>query len=169
MDIHKIANNLFINEEYEIANELYNILIKMNYKIDIIYSNKAACFLKLKNYKDALDFALKSIQNNLNYSVSWGRIGYAYKGLKMFSESLNAFEIAHKLNKRNKNYIKELLFLNERFNNKINMNNIFNLLLSNENILNKLKNIKNDIINANLNECINNNITSFVGEIMNEL
>jgi tetratricopeptide (TPR) repeat protein len=164
MEIHKYANELFINEKYELANESYNILINMEYKLYIIYSNKAACFLKLKNYKSALDSALKSVQNNLNYSIAWGRIGYAYKGLKMFSDSLKAFEIAHKLNKHNEIYLKELLFLYERFDKKINMKNVFNLLLTNKNIFHKLKNIKNDITNLN-----NDNVTTFINEIMNEL
>jgi tetratricopeptide (TPR) repeat protein len=109
-NLHKNANELFMQEKYELANEIYNQLLNNQYKPDIIYSNKAACFLKLKNYKSALDCGLKSIQINLNNSIAWGRIGYSYKGLKMFTESLNAFEIAHKLNKNNDKYLKELIF-----------------------------------------------------------
>jgi tetratricopeptide (TPR) repeat protein len=169
-NLHKYANNLFIKGHYELANEIYNKLINSQYKIDIIYSNRAACFLKLKNYKSALECALFSVQNNLNNSIAWGRIGYSYKGLKMFTESLNAFEIAHKLNKNNENYLKELIFLHQRFNNKINATNIFNLLLNNKIIFNKLKNMKNEIVNTNITNCLNNNnITSLISEIMNEL
>jgi tetratricopeptide (TPR) repeat protein len=122
--IHKNANQLFIDGEFEKANQLYTELLDTQYKPDIMYSNKAACFLKVKEYKLSLDNALKSTQINLNNSVAWGRIGYSYKGLKMFTESIKAFEIAHKLNKNNENYLKELIFLHKRFNNKVKSSNI---------------------------------------------
>jgi len=171
LDLHKYANQLFITEDYILANEIYDYILKNNqYKPDIIYSNKAACFLKIKDYKNALFYALKSVEINLNYSIAWGRIGYAYKGLKMFTESLNAFEIAHKLDKNNENYLKELIFIHKRFNDKINTSNVFNLLLNNKIIFNKLKNMKNEIINTNVTNFLNNeNITSLIKEVMNEL
>ena len=169
-DLHKIANNLFIYDQYELADNLYNQLVDKQYKLDIIYSNKAACFLKLKNYKSALMCALKSVQIDLNNSIAWGRIGYSYKGLKMFTESLNAFEIAHKLNKNNESYLKELIFLHQRFNNKINVTNVFNLLLNDQVLFNKLKDIKNEIINTDVANCLkNDNITSLINIVMNEL
>jgi len=169
-NLHKYGNNFFIEGQYELANEIYSELLDNQYKTDIIYSNKAACFLKLKNYKSALVCALSSVQINLKNSIAWGRIGYSYKGLKMFTESLNAFEIAHKLNKNNENYLKELIFLHQRFNNKINVTNVFNLLLNNKIIFNKLKGIKNEIINTDIINCLNNNnITSLINEVMNEL
>jgi tetratricopeptide (TPR) repeat protein len=171
--MHKNANHLFVEGQYELANEIYSQLINIQYKPDIMYSNKAACFLKLKNYKYALEHALKSIEINLNNCNAWGRVGSAYKGLKMFSESLNAFEIAHKLNKNNENYIKELIFLHQRFNDKITINNVFNLLLNNKNIFNKLKNVKNEITNGlnndNTNSLFSNNTNSLFSDILNNL
>jgi len=169
-NLHKNANNLFVEGQYELANKIYSQLINNQYKPDIMYSNKAACFLKLKNYKLALEYALTSIQLNLNSCNAWGRVGSAYKGLKMFSESLNAFEIAHKLNKTNENYIKELIFLHQRLNEKINIKNVFNLLLNNQNIFNKLKNIKNEIKNTKITNVLNNdNITLLINEVINNL
>ena len=171
--LHKYANESFVNGNYNLANELYNQLLvdsNQEYKPDIIYSNISACFLKINNYISALDYALKSVQINLNNSIAWGRIGYSYKGLKMFSESLNAFEVAHKLDKYNENYLKELIFLHKRFNEKINVTNVFNLLLNNQIIFNKLKSMKNQITNTNVGNCLNNdNITSLISEVMNKL
>lgn len=168
-NLHKYANELFIKKHYNLAIKVYDQLDNQ-YKTDIIYSNKAACFLHLKNYKFALECSLISVQINLKNSIAWGRIGYSYKGLKMFTESLNAFEIAHKLNKNNEHYLKELIFLHQRFNNKINVTNIFNLLLNNKIIFNKLKDIKNEIINTDVIKCLNNdNITLLINKIMNEL
>ena len=68
--LHKNANNLFIEGQYELADEIYTQLINNQYKSDIMYSNKAACFLKLKNYKLALEYALNSIQINFN-NCTW--------------------------------------------------------------------------------------------------
>ena len=120
-NLHQIANKLFINKKYKSAIKIYNLLLKKLYKIDIIYSNKAACYLFMKKYKNALEASLYSVQNNLKYSIAWGRIGYSYKGLKMYSESLKAFEIAYKISKNN-NYLEEINFFNQRLNEKINGN-----------------------------------------------
>jgi len=161
-NLHKIANNLFLNKQYYLAIEVYNYLLNKQYKSSIIYSNISACYLYIKDYKNALNYALQSIQINLNNSIAWGRVGYSYKGLKMFSESLYAFELAHKFNKNNDNYLKELIFLHDRFNKKINISNVFNLLLNNNTLFNKIKENKDNIIN-------NNNINEIINEILNKL
>ncbi len=163
-NLHKIANTLYENNQFYFAIKIYNELIDNNYNLSIMYSNKAACFLQLKDYKSALENSLASVQHDLNNSVAWGRIGSSYKGLKMFSESLTAYETAHKLNKDNNNYLKELIFLHEWFNNKINTTNIFNLLLNNKNLLEKLKSMKNEILTGKIDETI-----PFITEVMNEL
>jgi tetratricopeptide (TPR) repeat protein len=129
-----------------------------------MYSNKAACFLQMKDYNKSLENSLTSVQYDLNNSIAWGRIGSSYKGLKMFTESLNAYETAHKLDKNNSNYLKELIFLHEWFNNKINATNIFNLLLNNKSLLEKLKTMKTDILSGNI-----DGTTPFITEVMNEL
>lgn len=168
--LHKYANELFIGGKYEQANDIYTQLLDSQYKLDIMYSNKSACFLTLKNYKNALENALNSVQINLNNSIAWGRVGYSYKGLKMFTESLNAFEIAHKLNKNNNNYLRELIFLHKRFNEKINITNVFNLLLNNKTVFNKLTHMKSEIITTSTEKCIDNdNIKTLIYEVMNKL
>jgi tetratricopeptide (TPR) repeat protein len=157
--LHKNANELFIQKKYKSAIKIYNNLINNNYKLSIIYSNKAACFMKLKKYKKSLMYSLYSVEHNLNNSIAWGRVGYSYKGLNMLAEALEAFDIAHKLNKNNENYSKEIIFLNELINSKINIKNVFKLLFNNKTLYNKLKNIKNVISNNNLsiNQISNNN------------
>jgi len=165
--LHNKANELFIKKKYNSAIKIYNELIINNYNLSIIYSNKAACYLKLKNYKNALMCSLYSIENNLYNSISWGRVGYSYKGLNMIAEALDAFEIAHKLNKNNENYSKEIKFLNEFIYSKITIKNVFNLLFNNKTLYNKFKNIKNEISNNNLsvNQILNNNLS--VNQILN--
>jgi tetratricopeptide (TPR) repeat protein len=135
-----------------------------------MYSNKAACYLYIKDYKNSLENSLKSIELDLNNSIAWGRVGYSYKGLKMFSESLNAFKIAHKLDKNNNIYLNEVIFLHNRLNDKINVNNVFNKLLNNKILFNKIKDLKNDIINRDFDTCLsNNNILGLMNEVINEL
>ena len=168
--IHNQANLLFQNEKYEFAINHYNLLLDSDYKLYIIYSNISACYLKLKNFKYALENALKSIQLNLNFSVAWGRVGFSYKGLKMFSESLKAFEIANKLNKKNIIYKNELIFLDNRFNKKINMNNIFKIILNNKHVYDKIKEIKKDVLNININNIESNkNIYDIINQILNKI
>lgn len=161
-DLHKRANELFIIKDYEMALEIYDYLIENNYKIDIMYSNKSACFLSMKKYKNALEYGLNSVQINLSYSIGWGRVGYAFKGLKMYSESLQAFEFAYNFNNKNKNYIKEINFLYKLIKNKINIKNVFDLLLNNKILCDKLKNNKENILN-------NKNITNLINEVINLL
>lgn len=173
MDImHKNANFFFFCNNYKKALDLYDILISNNYMIDTMYSNKAACYLKLKEYKNSLQQSLKSLEINLNSSVVWGRVGYSYKGLKMYYESLNAFKIAFKLNNNNKIYYNEIIFLKNKIDNKINIKNVFNVLLNNKILFNNLKKIKNDFINNNFN--INNilsnkNIINLIDDILIEV
>ena len=169
-NLHKNANNLFINKQYVAAITIYDFLVNKNYKSTIMYSNKAACYLYIKDYKNALENSLKSIEFDLNNSIAWGRVGYSYKGLKMFSESLNAFKIAHKLDKNNNIYLNEVIFLHNRLNDKINVNNVFNKLLNNKILFNKIKDLKNDIINRDFDTCLNNNnIIGLMNEVINEL
>jgi tetratricopeptide (TPR) repeat protein len=168
--LHKNANNLFINKQYIAAITIYDFLLNKNYKSTTMYSNKAACYLYIKDYKNSLENSLKSIELDLNNSIAWGRVGYSYKGLKMFSESLNAFKIAHKLDKNNNIYLNEVIFLHNRLNDKINVNNVFNKLLNNKILFNKLKDFKNDIINRDFDVCLNNNnILGLMNEVINEL
>lgn len=46
--LHIKGNKLYKNKKYDEANLIYTLLLDNNYKIDIMYSNRAACFLKKK-------------------------------------------------------------------------------------------------------------------------
>ena len=114
--IHELGNDLYNQKKYNKALHKYKLILNSNYINNyIIYSNCSACYLKLKNYSSALDYALKSIELNINYSIAWGRIGYAYKKLKLHSNALKAFDIAYKLNKDSEIYQKEIIFYQNRF------------------------------------------------------
>jgi tetratricopeptide (TPR) repeat protein len=130
---------------------LYDEILKIEFDnkiISIIYSNKSACYLMLKDFVNSLNNALISIKyNNLN-AKAWGRIGWSFKGLKNKEDSLKAFKIANNLDPLNINYKKEIYFYNS---NKIDKLKLFEFFKSNKYIINKLNNnnFKNKLL-ANL-------------------
>jgi len=166
---HRKANKLYYNKNYYEAISIYNLLIENNYKINIIYSNRAACFLQIKDYLKALNDSLKSVEIDLNYSKAWGRVGYSYKGLKMDINALKAFEIALKFNKNSKLYKNETEYYLNKYSNKLNFTNIFNLL-KDKKIYEDLKKIKTEILNTNHQKVLDNeNIMKFFDDIIRKL
>lgn len=133
---HGIGNSEYKNKNYEDAINTY-MKIKNYSKIDIIKSNISACYLFLENYEKALHFGLLSIELNIKNSISWGRIGSAYKGLNKKSEAYTAYKIANKLDSNNIYYNKELDYYRQNL--KINAKDIFSLILNNKNLLDKIK------------------------------
>jgi len=163
------ANNLYKNKKYNEAINIYLKLIDSDYKIDIIYSNLAACYLQNKDYFLALNYSLKSVQNNLQNSIGWGRVGYSYKGLKKYDNALKSFKIAYSLNKK-KIYKNEIIFFNNKLDNKINKDNIFNLLLNDKNLLSDVNDLKNDILSLNYNKIFENKkINNLIENIISKL
>lgn len=145
--IHITANNYFNEGDYSNAILLYDELLKTlinNKIISNIYSNKSACYLMLKNYVHALENALFAVKYNITNSKAWGRIGWAYKGLKEKTKSLKAFNIANRLNPTNINYKNEIYYYTIK---NINNKNLLEIFKSSTNIINKLSNkdIKNKI------------------------
>jgi tetratricopeptide (TPR) repeat protein len=164
--LHIKGNKLYKNKKYDEANLIYTLLLDNNYKIDIMYSNRAACFLKKKNYLKSLDDSLKAVQVNLNYSKAWARVAYSYKGLKMRLNSLKAFEIALKIDKSNKLYQSEAENYFNKFSSKLNIINLFSLL-KDKNLINNLKLIKNDLLNTPSDKILDNdNIINFIDKII---
>jgi tetratricopeptide (TPR) repeat protein len=163
---HNRANNLYKNNFIDNAIEIYFNLINNKFKYDIIYSNISACYLKKKDYINALYNALEALKYNINYPIVWARIGYSFKLLKEYSKALNAFKIAYIMSNKTI-YKKEIDYLFNKINNNINNKNIFNLLLNDKNLFNKLKELKNDILNNNISQ--NTNINNFIELIIEKL
>jgi tetratricopeptide (TPR) repeat protein len=160
-DLHSKANNFYYNKNYSKAIDLYTHLINNLYKLDIMYSNRSACYLQLKNYTLSLHDGLKSIENNLNKSIAWGRIGYSYKGLNLNENAFKAFKIAHKFDKENNVYINEINY----YLNKVNITNIYNLFKNDDKLFNMLLENKNDILNHKL----NNNVLTLFDKIISKI
>lgn len=172
--IHITANNYFNEGDYINALLLYNELLKTvinNKIISNIYSNKSACYLMLKNYLPALENSLFAIKYNITNSKAWGRIGWAYKGLKEKTKSLKAFNIANRLNPTNINYKNEIYYYTLK---NINNKNLLDIFKSSTNIINKLSNkdIKNKVL-MNIftpNKLLNDtSILNLIDTIINEI
>jgi tetratricopeptide (TPR) repeat protein len=162
-NLHNKANYLYKNEKYDEAIDIYLELVHNEYKINIIYSNISACYLKKKNYCSALYYSLTSLTYNVNNYIAWGRVGYSYKGLKKYKNALDAFNIAYTIYK-NKIYKKEIDYFINKLDNKINKENIFNLLLNDKILFNEIKELKNDILNYNFNK-----ITKLIETVLTKL
>jgi tetratricopeptide (TPR) repeat protein len=161
--LHILGNNAFKKKDYNLAILYYTCIINLfiNYdKLYIIYSNRSACNLSLKNYNLALKDGLECIKLNKMYSIGLGRIGSAFKGLNKMIFAYDTFEKAVILSPSNKNYKNELIKLKKYTN--IDKSNIFNIILKDNNLLNNLKELKNDITNKN-------KINKIVIDIMNKL
>jgi stress-induced-phosphoprotein 1 len=146
-EIHDLGNAYFFDNEYQIALDYYKE-IKNYDKQYIIDSNISACYLYMNDYLTALEYGLKSVQNNLQYSTGWGRIGSAYKGLNMKKESIRAFKIAHNLNPNNKEYLRYISEENEQ-EIVLDKNKMFDIFLNDNELMNKLrdKDFRNSILN----------------------
>ena len=164
--LHLKANILYKDKKYDKATLIYTLLLDNNYKVDIMYSNRAACFLQKKDYCKSLNDSLKAVEINLNYSKAWARVAYSYKGLKMRLNSLKAFEIALKIDKTNKLYQSEAECFFNNISNKFNLKNLFSLL-KDKNLIDNLKLIKTDILNTSTDKILDNdNIKNFIDKII---
>lgn len=170
-NLHFIANDLYHNSNYKNAIEFYNLIIGYN-KQYIIYSNISACYLQSGDYLKALEYGLKSVNDNNKYDIGWGRIGSAYKALNKLNDALTSFKIAYNLNKKDI-YKKYILYLENKIDSKITKKNIFNMLLNNKDILNKIGdvNFRTAITNIrNSDDIINNkDIMNIMDNIIDNL
>lgn len=164
---HYQANQLYCIKQYYDAIDLYSYLINHDYKLDIMFSNRAACYLQLEKYQLSLQDGLSAIQCNNNYSTGWARIGYSYKGLGLHTKAFTAFEIAYKFNKKDI-YKNEITFYQNKFSKNINISNIFSIIQNNKDIIDKVKNLKSEIINTN-NIFNNNNILDLIENIIEKI
>jgi tetratricopeptide (TPR) repeat protein len=55
---------LFSNKEYEKAIEKYSEAIELNDKNEVFYTNRAACYINIKKYEEALSDCKKAKKVN---------------------------------------------------------------------------------------------------------
>eukprot|EP01095_Lingulamoeba_sp_RSL-Kostka_P011874 TRINITY_DN4621_c0_g1_i1.p1 TRINITY_DN4621_c0_g1~~TRINITY_DN4621_c0_g1_i1.p1 ORF type:complete len:395 (+),score=169.46 TRINITY_DN4621_c0_g1_i1:160-1344(+) len=82
------------NHQFNEAIDLYSQAIELNPNNAIYYSNRAAAYSHLKQYKKALEDCKKSIKIDPQYSKAWSRLGLAYYNLNDFEQSVVAYKKA---------------------------------------------------------------------------
>nr|XP_019587851.1 PREDICTED: dyslexia susceptibility 1 candidate gene 1 protein [Rhinolophus sinicus]XP_019587852.1 PREDICTED: dyslexia susceptibility 1 candidate gene 1 protein [Rhinolophus sinicus]XP_019587853.1 PREDICTED: dyslexia susceptibility 1 candidate gene 1 protein [Rhinolophus sinicus] len=103
------GNTLFATGNYLAAINAYNLAIRLNNKIPLLYLNRAACHLKLKNLHKAIEDSSKALELltppvavNANARMkAHVRRGTAFCQLELYVEGLQDYEAALKIDPSN--------------------------------------------------------------------
>ncbi|NWZ78928.1 DAAF4 factor, partial [Poecile atricapillus] len=109
------GNKMFAMGDYLGAVNAYNLAVKLNSKLPVLYLNRAACHLKLRNLHKAIEDSSKALElltppvpDNENARVkAHVRRGTAFCQLELYTEGLQDYEAALKIDPRNKNIEKD--------------------------------------------------------------
>uniref|UniRef100_A0A8I6AHU0 Dynein axonemal assembly factor 4 n=1 Tax=Rattus norvegicus TaxID=10116 RepID=A0A8I6AHU0_RAT len=104
-----LISKLFATENYLAAIDAYNLAIRLNRKIPVLYLNRAACHLKLKNLHKAIEDSSKALElltppvaDNANARMkAHVRRGTAFCQLELYVEGLQDYEAALKIDPAN--------------------------------------------------------------------
>ncbi|XP_037689826.1 dynein assembly factor 4, axonemal isoform X1 [Choloepus didactylus] len=104
------GNKLFATENYLAAINAYNLAIRLNNKMPLLYLNRAACHLKIKNLHKAIEDSSKALElltppvaGNANARMkAHVRRGTAFCQLELYVEGLQDYEAALKIDPSNK-------------------------------------------------------------------
>ncbi|XP_019359798.1 PREDICTED: dyslexia susceptibility 1 candidate gene 1 protein isoform X2 [Gavialis gangeticus] len=103
------GNKMFSSGNYLAAVNAYNLAIRLNNKMPVLYLNRAACHLKLRNLhksiedsSKALDLLTPPVSDNANARVkAYVRRGTAFCQLELYAEGLQDYEAALKIDPTN--------------------------------------------------------------------
>ncbi|NWV24159.1 DAAF4 factor, partial [Origma solitaria] len=109
------GNKMFAMGNYLGAVNAYNLAVRLNNKLPLLYLNRAACHLKLRNLHKAIEDSSKALElltppvpDNENARVkAHVRRGTAFCQLELYTEGLQDYEAALKINPENKNIEKD--------------------------------------------------------------
>ncbi|NWX67647.1 DAAF4 factor, partial [Alca torda] len=109
------GNKMFATGNYLAAVNAYNLAVRLNNKLPLLYLNRAACHLKLRNLHKAIEDSSKALElltppvpDNENARVkAYVRRGTAFCQLELYTEGLQDYEAALKIDPQNKNIEKD--------------------------------------------------------------
>ncbi|NXW53472.1 DAAF4 factor, partial [Eurystomus gularis] len=109
------GNKMFAMGNYLGAVNAYNLAMRLNSKLPLLYLNRAACHLKLRNFhkaiKDsskALELLMPPVPDNENARVkAYVRRGTAFCQLELYTEGLQDYEAALRIDPKNKTIEKD--------------------------------------------------------------
>ncbi|XP_019325851.1 PREDICTED: dyslexia susceptibility 1 candidate gene 1 protein [Aptenodytes forsteri] len=105
-----LINKMFAMGNYLAAVNAYNLAVRLNNKLPLLYLNRAACHLKLRNLhkaiedsSKALDLLTPPVPHNEHARVkAYVRRGTAFCQLELYTEGLQDYEAALKIDPKNK-------------------------------------------------------------------
>ncbi|XP_004835409.1 dyslexia susceptibility 1 candidate gene 1 protein isoform X2 [Heterocephalus glaber] len=103
------GNKLFATENYLAAVNAYSLAIRLNNKLPLLYLNRAACHLKLRNLHKAIEDSSKAlalltppVADNAHARMKGHvRRGAAFCQLELFAEGLQDYEAALRIDPAN--------------------------------------------------------------------
>ncbi|XP_064013639.1 dynein axonemal assembly factor 4 isoform X4 [Pogoniulus pusillus] len=103
------GNKMFATGDYLAAVNAYNLAIRLNNKLPLLYLNRAACHLKLRNLHKAIEDSSKALElltppvpdNNSARVKAYVRRGTAFCQLELYTEGLQDYEAALKIDPKN--------------------------------------------------------------------
>ncbi|KAM9270693.1 dynein axonemal assembly factor 4 [Cariama cristata] len=109
------GNKMFATGNYLAAVNAYNLAVRLNSKLPLLYLNRAACHLKLRNLHKAIEDSSKALElltppvpDNENARVkAYVRRGTAFCQLELYTEGLQDYEAALKIDPKNKSIEKD--------------------------------------------------------------
>ncbi|NXV71977.1 DAAF4 factor, partial [Atlantisia rogersi] len=109
------GNKMFATGNYLAAVSAYNLAVRLNNKLPILYLNRAACHLKLRNLHKAIEDCSKALElltppvpDNENARVkAYVRRGTAFCQLELYAEGLQDYEAALKIDPKNETVEKD--------------------------------------------------------------
>ncbi|XP_010178393.1 PREDICTED: dyslexia susceptibility 1 candidate gene 1 protein, partial [Mesitornis unicolor] len=109
------GNKMFATGNYLAAVNAYNLAVRLNNKLPLLYLNRAACHLKLRNLHKAIEDSSKALElltppvpANENARVkAYVRRGTAFCQLELYVEGLQDYEAALKIDPKNKTIEKD--------------------------------------------------------------
>uniref|UniRef100_A0A8B9CRV2 Dynein axonemal assembly factor 4 n=1 Tax=Anser brachyrhynchus TaxID=132585 RepID=A0A8B9CRV2_9AVES len=109
------GNKMFATGNYLAAVNAYNLAVRLNNKRPLLYLNRAACHLKLRNLHKAIEDSSKALElltppvpDNENARVkAYVRRGTAFCQLELYAEGLQDYEAALKIDPKNKTIEKD--------------------------------------------------------------
>ncbi|OXB62257.1 hypothetical protein ASZ78_012064 [Callipepla squamata] len=104
------GNKMFATGNYLAAVNAYNLAIRLNNKLPLLYLNRAACHLKLRNLHKAIEDSSKALElltppvpgNETARVKAYVRRGTAFCQLELYTEGLQDYEAALKIDPKNK-------------------------------------------------------------------
>ncbi|NXI95558.1 DAAF4 factor, partial [Psophia crepitans] len=109
------GNKMFATGNYLAAVNAYNLAVRLNNKLPLLYLNRAACHLKLRNLHKAIEDSSKALElltppvpDNENARVkAHVRRGTAFCQLELYTEGLQDYEAALKIDPKNETIEKD--------------------------------------------------------------